>query len=185
MHVAGIAGYLLFQNARLGLVACGATPLVALVAALRRVDVHERARAGGARPPSGGAEGHRQRRAVKAFANEYESRRYDRAGAVVRALHDAGGVTGGYYALVYSFCSQLLVPAALLAWRELVLKAVPAQRSSPMLYQQQLQEYVGNLLDAVTSMYKSSGAASAAFALIDRAARARVRERRGRRLPRG
>ena len=70
-----------------------------------------------------------------------------------------------------------LVPAALLAYgSELVLAGeMPAERLvAAMLYQQQLQEYVGNLLDAVTSMYKSSGAASAAFALIDRAPRVRA-----------
>ena len=120
-----------------------------------------------------GAEAIANARTVKAFANEkYESRRYDRALARWYALCTTQAyVTGGYYALVYSFCSQLLVPAALLAYgSELVLAGeMPAERLvAAMLYQQQLQEYVGNLLDAVTSMYKSSGAASAAFALIDR-----------------
>ena len=37
-----------------------------------------------------------------------------------------------------------------------------------MLYQGQLQEYVNNLLNAFTSMYKSSGAAASVFDLMDR-----------------
>ena len=145
------------------------------------MDVRERERepGGARRRQRGGAEAIANARTVKAFANEkYESRRYDRALARWYALCTTQAyVTGGYYALVYSFCSQLLVPAALLAYgSELVLAGeMPAERLvAAMLYQQQLQEYVGNLLDAVTSMYKSSGAASAAFALIDRAPRARA-----------
>ena len=182
MRVAGIAGYLLFQNARLGLVACGATPLVALVARLYGEWMSANASASQealAAANAAALEAIANARTVKAFANEkYESRRYDRALARWYALCTTQAyVTGGYYALVYSFCSQLLVPAALLAYgSELVLAGeMPAERLvAAMLYQQQLQEYVGNLLDAVTSMYKSSGAASAAFALIDRAPRVRA-----------
>ena len=182
VRVAGIAGYLLFQNARLGLVACGATPLVALVARLYGEWMSANASASQealAAANAAALEAIANARTVKAFANEkYESRRYDRALARWYALCTTQAyVTGGYYALVYSFCSQLLVPAALLAYgSELVLAGeMPAERLvAAMLYQQQLQEYVGNLLDAVTSMYKSSGAASAAFALIDRAPRVRA-----------
>lgn len=182
VRVAGIAGYLLFQNARLGLVACGATPLVALVARLYGEWMSANATASQealAAANAAALEAIANARTVKAFANEkYESRRYDRALARWYALCTTQAyVTGGYYALVYSFCSQLLVPAALLAYgSELVLAGeMPAERLvAAMLYQQQLQEYVGNLLDAVTSMYKSSGAASAAFALIDRAPRVRA-----------
>ena len=52
-----------------------------------------------------------------------------------------------------------------------------------MLYQSQLQEYVGNLLDACTSMYRSAGAATGVFEKMDRAPKlpARVRLVRRRR----
>ena len=182
VRVAGIAGYLLFQNVRLGLVACGATPLVALVARFYGEWMSANATASQdalAVANAAALEAIANVRTVKAFANEkYESRRYDRALSRWYALCTTQAyVTSGYYALVYSFCSQLLVPAALLSYGcELVLAGeMPAERLvAAMLYQAQLQEYVGNLLDAATSMYKSSGAASAAFALIDREPRVRA-----------
>ena len=179
VRVAGIAAYLLFQNVKLGVVACGATPLVALAARLYGEWMSKNATASQdalALANAAALEAIANARTVKAFANEkYESRRYDRALTKWYKLSTTQAyVTGGYYALVYSFCSQLLVPAALLAYGcELVLSgSMPAERLvAAMLYQSMLQEYVGNLLDAVTSMYKSSGAASAAFALIDRSPR--------------
>ena len=182
VRVAGIAAYLLLQNPRLGLVACGATPLVALVARVYGKWMATNATASQdalAVANAAALEAIANARTVKAFANEkYESRRYDRALRRWYALSTTQAwVTGGYYALVYSFCSQLLVPAALLWYgNELVLAGeMPAERLvAAMLYQAQLQEYVGNLLDAVTSMYKSSGAAAAAFALIDRVPRVRA-----------
>ena len=182
VRVAGIAAYLLFQNVKLGVVACGATPLVALAARLYGEWMAANATASQdalALANAAALEAIANARTVKAFANEkYEARRYDRALTKWYKLSTTQAyVTGGYYALVYSFCSQLLVPAALLAYGcELVLSgSMPAERLvAAMLYQSQLQEYVGNLLDAVTSMYKSSGAASAAFALIDRSPRVRA-----------
>jgi ABC-type transport system involved in Fe-S cluster assembly fused permease/ATPase subunit len=179
VRVAGIAAYLLFQNVKLGVVACGATPLVALAARLYGEWMSKNATASQdalALANAAALEAIANARTVKAFANEkYESRRYDRALTKWYKLSTTQAyVTGGYYALVYSFCSQLLVPAALLAYGcELVVSgSMPAERLvAAMLYQSMLQEYVGNLLDAVTSMYKSSGAASAAFALIDRSPR--------------
>ena len=83
VRVAGIAGYLLFQNARLGLVACGATPLVALVARLYGEWMSANASASQealAAANAAALEAIANARTVKAFANEkYESRRYDRA----------------------------------------------------------------------------------------------------------
>ena len=89
-----IAGYLLFQNARLGLVACGATPLVALVARLYGEWMSANASASQealAAANAAALEAIANARTVKAFASEVRIAPVrPRAGAVVRALHDAG-----------------------------------------------------------------------------------------------
>ena len=112
-------------------------------------------------------------RTVVSFANEtHEIKRYDSAlGRWYALCNRQAVVTGVYFSVIYSFLSQLLVPVALLVYgSHLVMsgRMHPERLIAFMLYQGQLQEYVSNLLNAFTSMYKSSGSAAAVFELIDR-----------------
>jgi len=176
VRVGGIAAYLLIQNVRLGLVAVTAAPVVALFA--RRYGAWmarnaQQTQDALALANAVALQAIANKKTVASFANEpWEEKRHDEKLATWFALNNAQAlVTGGYYALVYSFFSQLCVPGALLWYGvSLVLHgSMPPERLiAVMLYQAQLQEYVGNLLDAVVALFKSGGAASAAFALIDR-----------------
>jgi ABC-type multidrug transport system fused ATPase/permease subunit len=112
-------------------------------------------------------------RTVRSFACEaFESRRYDGAlGAWYELCNAQAAATGIYFSVMYSFLSQLCVPIALLGYGGALVMRSEMRADTLiafMLYQGQLQEYVANLLNACTSMYKSSGAAAAVFDIIDR-----------------
>ena len=82
-----------------------------------------------------------------------------------------------YFGAISTFLIQTCVSAALLAYgAHLVVRGELHAEVllAFMLYQSQLQEYVGNLLDACTSMYKSGGAAASVFEIMDRAPMRRV-----------
>jgi ABC-type multidrug transport system fused ATPase/permease subunit len=175
VRVGGIGVYLCVQNLRLGLLACAIIPFTA--AANRVYGEWMTKNASAVQDALADANHVAQEaiasvRTVASFANEgYESRRYDRAlKRWYRLCNRQAVVTGLYFAFIYSFLSQLVVPTALLVYGSyLVLHGMhPEKLIAFMLYQGQLQEYVNNLLNAFTSMYKSSGAAASVFDLMDR-----------------
>ena len=175
VRVGGIAVYLCVQNLRLGLLACAIIPFTA---AANRVYGEWMTKNAAAVQDSLATANHVAQeaiasvRTVASFANEgHECRRYD--GALKRwykLCNRQAVVTGLYFSVIYSFLSQLVVPTSLLVYGSyLVFHGMhPEKLVAFMLYQGQLQEYVNNLLNAFTSMYKSSGAASSVFDLMDR-----------------
>ena len=77
---------------------------------------------------------------------------------------------GVYFSVIYSFLSQLLDPCGAVGVRQSPRnERQNAPRASHRIYAipGAVQEYVSNLLNAFTSMYKSSGSAGV-FELIDR-----------------
>ena len=176
VRVCGISIYLLVQNVKLGSVACCAAPLVAVFARVYGEWMARNAKASADALADASAvalEAIANKKTVASFANEkYEESKYNKKLKTWFHLNTSqAAVTGIYYSLVYSFCAQMAIPAVLLLYgTHLVLRdEMHAEKLiAVMLYQSQLQEYVGNLLDSVTSMYKSSGSATAAFQLIDR-----------------
>ncbi|ACO61818.1 ATP-binding cassette superfamily, partial [Micromonas commoda] len=176
VRVTGIAVYLMLQNWRLGLVACAIIPITT---AANRIYGEWMTKNATATQDSLAAANHvaleaiGSIRTVVSFANEtHEIKRYDSAlGRWYALCNRQAVVTGVYFSVIYSFLSQLLVPVALLVYgSHLVMsgRMHPERLIAFMLYQGQLQEYVSNLLNAFTSMYKSSGSAAAVFELIDR-----------------
>jgi ABC-type multidrug transport system fused ATPase/permease subunit len=176
VRVSGIAVYLLLQNWRLGLVACAIVPITT---AANRIYGEWMTKNATATQDSLAAANHVALEAIGAirtvvsFANEkHECKRYDSAlGRWYELCNRQAVVTGIYFSVIYSFLSQLVVPVALLVYgSHLVMSGQmhPERLIAFMLYQGQLQEYVSNLLNAFTSMYKSSGSAAAVFELIDR-----------------
>jgi ATP-binding cassette subfamily B (MDR/TAP) protein 9 len=181
VRVGGIAVYLCVQNLRLGLLACAIIPITAAVNKLYGEWMTKNAAAvqdALAHANQVAQEAIASVRTVASFATEgYESARYDRTLRRWYQLCNRQAVVSGlYYAFIYSFLSQLVVPTALLTYGSvLVLRGMhPEKLIAFMLYQGQLQDYVSNLLSAITSMYKSSGAAASVFELIDRTPMQRV-----------
>lgn len=182
VRVLGIAVYLCVQNIGLGLLACAIVPFVALANRLYGEWMTENARATQDALAAANAvaqEAVANVRVVASFACETrETRAYETALLRwYRLCNRQAAVSGAYFAVVYSFLSQLVVPAALLAygsWLTLRRGMHPERLVAFMLYQSQLQEYVGNLLDACTSMYRSAGAATGVFELMDREPRLRA-----------
>ena len=175
VRVGGIAVYLCVQNLRLGLLACAIIPLTAVANKVYGEWMTKNATAvqdALANANHVAQEAIASVRTVMSFANEgYESRRYDKSlKRWYQLCNRQAVVTGLYYAIIYSFLSQLVVPTALLVYGSyLVFHGMhPEKLIAFMLYQGQLQEYVSNLLNAFTSMYKSSGAATSVFDLMDR-----------------
>ena len=172
----GIATYLLIQNPRLGAVACAVIPATTAANQLygrwmaRNASATQDALAAA---NATALEAIASVRTVRSFACEaFESRRYDGAlGAWYELCNAQAAATGIYFSVMYSFLSQLCVPIALLGYGGALVMRSEMRADTLiafMLYQGQLQEYVGNLLNACTSMYKSSGAAAAVFDIIDK-----------------
>ena len=182
VRVLGIAAYLCVQNLGLGLLACAIIPFVAFANRLYGEWMTENASETQNALAAANAvaqEAVANVRVVASFACETrETRAYETALLRwYRLCNRQAVVSGAYFAAVCSFLSQLAVPAALLAygsWLTLRRGMHPERLVAFMLYQSQLQEYVGNLLDACTSMYRSAGAATGVFELMDRAPKLRA-----------
>ena len=111
-------------------------------------------------------------RTVKSFANEnYENVRYDSAiekwykESTQQAIY-----SGVYFTVFYSLVSACFVPFMILyVGGSFVLNGeMHAEKLvAAVLYQSQLQEYFGQLLNAFTSLYKASGSATEVFKVLD------------------
>jgi len=111
-------------------------------------------------------------RTVRSFANEaYEHKRY--TFAVKRWYKesvDQAIFSGGYFTIFYSLVSSCFVPVMILyVGGRLALEEDmrPEKLVAAMLYQSQLQEYFGQLLNAFTSLFKASGSATEVFKCLD------------------
>ena len=111
-------------------------------------------------------------RTVRSFANEaYEHKRY---AFTLRKWYkesvDQAIFSGGYFTIFYSLVSSCFVPVMILyVGGRLALEEDmrPEKLVAAMLYQSQLQEYFGQLLNAFTSLFKASGSATEVFKCLD------------------
>jgi len=111
-------------------------------------------------------------RTVRSFANEaYEHKRY---AFTLRKWYkesvDQAIFSGCYFTIFYSLVSSCFVPVMILyVGGRLALEEDmrPEKLVAAMLYQSQLQEYFGQLLNAFTSLFKASGSATEVFKCLD------------------
>lgn len=176
VRIAWIVAYMLLSSWRLGLVACAVVPLTAAVSRVYGRWLHDnavRVQCALAEANSAATEAVSSIRTVLSFAAERaEAARF--AAAVenhhwlnVRQLV----INGLYYAVASTFLGNTCVAVALLAYGARLVTSglmTPATLLGFMLYQAQLQEYWNNLVNAFTSLVRSSGAGAKVFALLDR-----------------
>ena len=147
VRVLRLAVYLCVQNIGLGLLACAIVPFVALANRLYGEWMTENARATQDALAAANAvaqEAVANVRVVASFACETRERRAYETALLrwYRLCNRQAAVSGAYFAVVYSFLSQLAVPAALLAygsWLTLRRGMHPERLVAFMLYQSQLQ----------------------------------------------
>jgi ATP-binding cassette subfamily B (MDR/TAP) protein 9 len=175
VRVLGVSAYLVWLDYRLGALATAAVPASAIANHfygkwMARNSARVQETLASANDVAHEAIGNV--RTVRAFANEaYENDRY--GFAVSRWYKESveqAIFSGGYFTIFYSLISSCFVPVMILyvGGRLALDEDMGAEKLvAAMLYQSQLQEYFGQLLNAFTSLFKASGSATEVFNCLE------------------
>lgn len=166
VRIGGISAYMFYRSWRLALVAAGVIPVVAVVNRFYGAWMAQNAKQVQEALANANAVAHEAlsaMRTVFSFASErHELDRYTRCVQRHYALNvRQTAISGVYYMVCCTFLMSMCVQAALLCYGS---HLVWLEQLSPnvllafMLYQGQLQEYFGNLLNSFTNLLKSAGA---------------------------
>ena len=175
VRVAGVSAYLMWLDWRLGGLAVVAVPLSAAANHFYgkwMAKNSERVQETLATANDVAHESIGNVRTVRAFANEeYENERYRFAvNRWYKESVEQAIFSGGYFTVFYSLISSCFIPAIILyVGGKLALEEdMRAEKLvAAMLYQSQLQEYFGQLLNAFTSLFKASGSATEVFKCLN------------------
>ena len=178
VRTGGVMGYMLFMCWPLALVAISIVPITTQV---NRIYGQFQYRISAARQDAAArcnARAHESLSAIRTVmslgAENMELRRFDRHSREVLSLANASAIVdAGYYSVVFSFCNGLLVPAAVLVYGCYLVyhrqHAMDGQKLFAFfLYQGQLQEWFGQLINCASNLYESSGTSRMVFNLLDR-----------------
>ena len=175
VRVLGVSAYLVWLDYRLGALATAAVPASAIANHfygrwMARNSARVQETLASANDVAHEAIGNV--RTVRAFANEaYENDRY--GFAVSRWYKESveqAIFSGGYFTIFYSLISSCFVPVMILyvGGRLALDEDMGVEKLvAAMLYQSQLQEYFGQLLNAFTSLFKASGSATEVFNCLE------------------
>jgi len=171
----GISAYLFVASPRLGLLAITLMPTTAMVnrgygRRLARAAQEQQEALAGASTVAAEALG-AIRTVAAAHGQAYERRRYAAwTGAAMRAGLTEGWLQSVYYALMSSLIQQTVIQGAILLYgAHLVLtsRLDGARLIAVMFYQSQLMSEFSGLLNSLSSLYRTSGAAAKVFELLD------------------
>eukprot|EP00802_Teleaulax_amphioxeia_P006827 Tamp_06832.p1 GENE.Tamp_06832~~Tamp_06832.p1 ORF type:complete len:820 (+),score=155.99 Tamp_06832:361-2460(+) len=181
VRIGGITSYMFYRSWRLALLACSVIPVVAVVNRFYGAWMAENAKkvqSALADANSVAQEVLSAMRTVFSFAGE--ARELDRYSSAVQRHYKLNvrqtAISGLYYMGCCTFLMNMCVQAALLMYGShlIFIDLVTADTLLAfMLYQGQLQEYFGNLLNSFTNLLKSAGAGAKVFKLLRRRPRIR------------
>mmetsp|Transcript_735 Transcript_735/g.2773 ORF Transcript_735/g.2773 Transcript_735/m.2773 type:complete len:788 (-) Transcript_735:1134-3497(-) len=170
-----ITGFMIYRDYRLGLLACGVIPLVALCNKVYGRYMHhysKRVQETLAKANASAVESLANIRTVMCFGTQrYETFRFKQGLWHQYVLKIKSAVASGvYYMVVSTFLMNMSVQAILLAYGSYrVMHGMDKEiLIATMLYQGQLQEWFSQLFNSFSNLVKSGGASAGVFRLLRR-----------------